>query len=145
MVAGRVIPESTNSPLLLPAELTITDAPAAVRLPLSEELAPTVTVPKLSVVGETDNCPGAVPVPESAMLSGEFDAVEAIESDPLAAPEPVGVNVAVKVTLPLGVSVAGNVNPLIEKPVPVTVAAEIETDEPPVLVSVSDKFVLLPT
>ena len=43
------------------------------------------------------------------------------------------------------VSVAGRVNPLIEKAAPLTFACEIVTEEPPVLVSVSERFVLLPT
>ena len=79
------------------------------------------------------------------MLSGEFDAFDTTERVPLAEPETVGANVAVNVTLWLGVRVAGRVSPLIEKPAPLGVAWEIVTEEPPVLVSVSDKFVLLPT
>jgi len=54
-VFGNVIPERTNSLLLLlPAEM-VTEAPVAVRLPLSEAFAPTTTFPKLRVAGETDN------------------------------------------------------------------------------------------
>jgi hypothetical protein len=41
--------------------------------------------------------------------------------------------------------VRGKVNPLIEKTAPVTFACVMVTDDPPVLVSVSDKLVLLPT
>jgi len=43
------------------------------------------------------------------------------------------------------VSVRGRVNPLIEKSEPVKLACEIVTDDPPVLVRVSDRFVLVPT
>jgi hypothetical protein len=43
------------------------------------------------------------------------------------------------------VRVIGKVNPLIEKTAPVTFACVMVTDDPPVLVSVSDKLVLLPT
>lgn len=57
IVLGRVIPESTNSLLLIPAEVTVTDAPVAFRVPVSAELCPTVTVPKLSVAGEAESCP----------------------------------------------------------------------------------------
>ena len=99
MVTGREIPERVNSLLLLLAELTVTDAPLAVRLPPRAELDPTFTLPKASVVGETARVPAAVPVPERVMASGEFDAVETTEMDPLAAPAVVGVKVAVKVTL----------------------------------------------
>jgi hypothetical protein len=98
-VAGSEIPESTNSPLFKLAELTVTEAPLAVRLPLSAAFDPTTTFPKLRLVGDTANWPEAVPVPESAMLSVELDAFEIIDRLPLAAPAPVGVKVAVKVTL----------------------------------------------
>ena len=39
----------------------------------------------------------------------------------------------------------GKVNPLIEKAVPVTFACEMVTEEPPVLVRVSNRLELLPT
>ncbi len=127
------------------ADVTVTDAPLAVRLPLSGELDPTVTLPKLRLVGDTDNWPAAVPVPESAILSGEFDAFDTTDRFPLAAPAPVGVKVVVNVTLWFAVSVRGKVNPLTEKAAPVKFACERVIDDPPVLVSVSDRFVLLPT
>ena len=144
-VDGSEIPESANSPLLILADETVTDAPLAVRLPLSAELAPSTTLPKLRLVGDTANVPAAVPVPESAMLSGEFDAFDTTDRLPLAAAALAGVKVAVNVTLWFAVRVAGRVSPLIEKPVPLKFACEMVTDDPPVLVSVSDKFVLLPT
>lgn len=143
--AGNEIPESANSVLLRLADVTVTEAPLAVSLPVSGEFDPTVTLPKLRLAGETVNWPAAVPVPESAMLSGEFDAVETTERLPLAAVALVGVKVAVKVTLSLGVRLMGKFNPLIEKAAPVKFACEIVAVEPPVLVSVSDKFALLPT
>ena len=42
-------------------------------------------------------------------------------------------------------SVRGRFNPLTEKVAPVKFACEMVTVDPPVLVSVSDKLVLLPT
>ena len=81
------------------AEVTVTDAPLAFRLPLSDELDPTTTLPKLGLVGDTANWPAAVPVPERAMLSGELDAFDATDRFPLAAPALVGAKVAVNVTL----------------------------------------------
>ena len=45
----------------------------------------------------------------------------------------------------MAVRVRGKVNPLMEKTAPVKFACVMVTDEPPVLVRVSDKFVLLPT
>ena len=98
-VFGNVMPENTNSLLLRLADVTVTDAPLAVRVPLRAELIPSTTLPKLRLVGDTANWPGAVPVPESAMLSGELAAFEVTVKVPLADPAPLGVNVAVKVTL----------------------------------------------
>jgi hypothetical protein len=146
MVTPGENPESTNSLLLMLADVTVTDEPLAVRLPLSDELDPTVTLPKLRLVGETAKVPAAVPVPESAMLSGEFDALETMDRLPFTAPAAVGVKVAVKVRLWPELRLMGKPpNPLIEKAAPVRFAAEIVTVDPPVLLTVSDKFVLLPT
>lgn len=144
-VRGSEIPESTNSLLLRLAEDTVTDAPLAVKLPLSAALDPTVRLPKLRLVGDTAKVPAAVPDPESGILRGEFDALETTERLPLAEPALAGVKVAVKVTLWFGLRVTGKVSPLIEKTDPVTFACEMVTDDPPVLVSVSDKFLLAPT
>ena len=144
-VAGSEIPESTNSPLLRLADVTVTDAPLAVRLPLSGELAPTVTLPKLRLVGDTANWPAAAPVPESAILSVEFDAFDTTDRLPFAAPALAGVKVTEKVTLWFAVSERGKVNPLTEKAAPVKFACEMLMVDPPVLVSVSGKLVLLLT
>ena len=144
MVAGSVIPESTNSLAML-SDDTVTATPVALRLPFSEDLEPTTTFPKLNVAGETASCPGAVPVPESATLSPELDAFETMDTVPLAAPALVGANVTVNVTLWFEESVAGKVNPLTEKAPPLTVAWEMVTADPPVFVNVSDLPLLLPT
>src|ERR1035438_4934151 len=107
MVAGGEIPESTNSLLSRVADVTVTEAPLAIRLPLSDALDPTTTLPKVRLVGETANWPKAVPVPERAILSGELDAFETTDRLPLAAPALAGVKVAVNVTLSSVVSVRG--------------------------------------
>lgn len=145
IVAGNEIPESTNSLLESLAGCTVTAAPLAVRMPLSDELDPTLTFPKLRLAGETANVPAAVPVPESAMLSGESDAFDTTDRFPLTAPLLVGAKVAVNVTLWFGVRVIGNSKPLIEKLALLKLTCEIETVDPPVLVSVSDKLAVLPT
>lgn len=145
MVFGNVIPESANSLLLTVADETVTDALVALKVPLREALAPTTTLPKLRVAGETDSCPGAAPVPESAMFNGELEASDARASVALTAPADAGVKVTVKVTLPLVVRVAGKVRPLTEKLAFEMLACEILTVVPPVLVTVSDRLVFLPT
>ena len=127
------------------AEVIVTEAPLALRLPLSEALEPMATLPKLRLVGDTANWPAAVPVPENAILRGEFDAFDTTDRPPLTAPALAGAKVAVNVTLWFAVSVRGKVNPLAEKAAPVKFACEMVTVDPPRLVSVSDKFVRLPT
>jgi len=79
------------------------------------------------------------------MLSGELDASETIDKDPLAEPAAVGAKVTVNVTLWFEESEVGKVNPVIEKTAPVTLAWDIVTVDPPVLVTVSDLLLLLPT
>ncbi len=145
MVAGNVIPESTNSLLLLLADDTVTEALVALRLPLKGELDPTGTLPKLKAGGETESCPGVVAVPESPMVSGEFEASDTTDKLPLAAPALVGANVAVKVTLPPAVSAVGKVRLVSEKAEPLTLACEMFTVVPPVLVTVSEWLLVLPT
>lgn len=54
IVTGSVIPDKVNSLAMLSDE-TVTAAPVAFRVPLSDELEPTTTLPKLNVAGETDN------------------------------------------------------------------------------------------
>ena len=79
------------------------------------------------------------------MFSGEFDAFDTIERLPLAVPAAVGLKVAVNVTLWFAVRLMGRLNPLVEKTTPIRFACEIVTVELPVLVTVSDELVLLPT
>ena len=54
-VAGREIPESANSLLLMLAAEMVTDDPLASKVPFSEALAPTITLPKFRLVGDTDS------------------------------------------------------------------------------------------
>src|ERR1700723_1088333 len=144
-VRGREIPETANSLLLRLAEVTFTAEPLALREPVSALLNPMFTLPKLRLPGETVNVPAAPPVPERAMLSGEFFAFETIERLPLVEPLPVGAKVAVKVILWFAARLSGNVSPVIENPLPDAFACEMVTVDEPVLVSVSDKLVELPT
>ena len=135
IVAGSEIPDRANSLFVMPDDETVTAAPVAFRVPLSEAPEPTATFPKLNVAGETASEPGAVPVPESAMLRGELDASETIDTVPLAEPALVGAKITVNVTLWFAESVAGKLKPLTEKAVPVTLAWEMVTAVPPVFLS----------
>ena len=55
MVRGRAIPLKENSELVRVAEDRVTLAPVALSIPDKEVLVPTVTFPKLTEVGETNN------------------------------------------------------------------------------------------
>jgi len=79
------------------------------------------------------------------MPNAGFDPVEVMLTLPLAAPFVVGEKSTVNEVLWPAVSVKGKDKPLKLNPVPLAVAAEIVRFVPPVLVSVSDKFALLPT
>lgn len=79
---------------------------------------PTVTVPKLKLVGFDPSTPGDMPVPERGIVSVEFEAVDATVTLPLALPAEAGVKVTLKLALwPVG-RVVGVVIPLTLYPLP---------------------------
>ncbi len=89
--------------------------------------------------------PCVTPVPESGMLKLGLEPLEVMLTLPLAAPLAVGEKSTVKDLLWPAVSVKGRDTPLKLNPLPLAAAAEMVRFEPPVLVRVSDKLVLLPT
>ena len=135
-VTGNVTPLRRNSELLIDPEEIVTLEPIALRLPDCVEVLPTVTVPKLAEVGVRVSCPCAVPVPDKAMARLGLEAFEVIEIPPVTLPATVGENDAVNDRLCPRFRVAGRVKPLIENPVPVTVACDRLTLVPPELVIV---------
>lgn len=86
----------------------------------SDCLLPTVTLPKLRLVGFDPSVPGATPVPDNEMVRVGFEAFEETVTLPLALPAEGGVNVTVKVALWPDVKVRGVVIPLKLNPVPLT-------------------------
>ena len=64
---------------------------------------------------------------------------------PLADPELLGANLTLNDVLCPAFKVSGRDNPLMLKPVPLADAAEIVTLEPPLLVNVPERLLLLPT
>jgi hypothetical protein len=93
-VAGKLSPLRLKTALFALAEVTVTLAPEAVRLPEAEPFVPTTTLPSARVDGETASCPGAaVPVPDNAIPRDGFDPFEVTVTVPLALPAEVGVNV----------------------------------------------------
>ncbi len=93
----------------------------------------------------TGACAGAVPVPVSGTVNVELEALETAVIPPLALPADCGANTVVKFTLAPGLSTNGTFSPLMLNPVPVAVACEMVTLDPPVLVSEFAKVTLLPT
>ena len=91
MVTGSEIPLSANSGLFKLADDTVTLAPVAVSVPLFPKLAPTVTLPKLRLVGVTASCPVAVPVALKGIARFGLEASELTEREPLTLPAAAGV------------------------------------------------------
>ena len=86
-------------PLAAAAEIVRLEPPLFVSVSVSDFELPTVTLPKLKLVGFADSVPGVTPVPESAMFSGELEASEIIARLPLTAPVAVGANFTEKLAL----------------------------------------------
>ena len=78
-------------------------------------------MPKAALDGVAAIC-GCVPVPVSAIASGEFGALLTIEMLPVALPAVAGANRAVKVAICPALIVKGVAIPLMLKPAPDAVA-----------------------
>jgi hypothetical protein len=85
-----------------------------------------------------------VPVPDSAIVVGEFVALLVMVTLPLAFPAVVGSNTTEKDVLCPALSVRGKASPLTEKPVPATLSLDSETLALPELVSVTVCVELVP-
>lgn len=91
-VAGNEIPLIvTPEPVGVIPETVMLVPPEFVRVMFFDEPAPTSTPPKLNVIGEAVR-PGCVPEPFSGTEIGEFDALLATASVPVAAPTDCGWN-----------------------------------------------------
>jgi len=143
---GRVRPLMENPvPLGEAEEMVTVDPPVLVRVSERLVLLPTCTLPKARLVGLAVSVPCVIPVPERGMLRLGFDPLEVMLTLPLAAPAVVGANFTENEVLCPAVKVTGRVSPLKLKPVPLALAAEIVRVDPPELVSVSERVVLLPS
>lgn len=111
--------------------------PVFINVTLSELLFPTATLPKsrLPVLALNDAVV-AIPLPLTAMASGEFKALLASEIVPVAAPAPVGANTTLNVALCPTAMLSGSVNPDVLKPAPLTLALLIVAVAVPVFCSV---------
>jgi hypothetical protein len=101
-VSGKEIPLTVNGvPVVMPAEVTVTDPLLALKVAVCLWLDPTVTFPKLMLAGLTASCPAVAvpPEPESGIERDGLAALDVIESAPLTAPLDVGANATLKVKL----------------------------------------------
>ena len=144
-VMGNVAPLKVNSELVVVAEEITTLEPTAFKLAAIVLLAPTVTLPRLALVGETVKVPAAVPVPDKGMDTVGLLALEITVRLPLTAPLTVGVKNTLNVTLAAGASVKGGLIPVRPNAEPVVFAEDSVTGAVPILVSVSASVAVLPT
>jgi hypothetical protein len=84
--------------VLVPEEI-VTGEPVALSVPDRDAFDPVLTLPKFKAVGASVNCPGAVPLPDSAMFSCGLEASERIERLPVIEPATLGVKTTPNVTL----------------------------------------------
>jgi hypothetical protein len=145
-VTGVVMPLKLNPEPLIPTDEIVTVVPPVlVTVSDRDLLFPTVTVPKLRLVGFAPSVPGVTPVPDSGMVSVGFEALEVMVRLPLALPADDGVKETLNVALCPAVRVTGVVIPVKLNPEPLIPTEEIVTLVPPVLVTVSDTDFLFPT
>ena len=81
-------------------------------------LFPTVTVPKLRLVGLAPSVPGVTPEPDRGMVRVGFEALDVIVRFPLALPADDGANETLKVALCPALNVTGVVIPVKLNPEP---------------------------
>jgi hypothetical protein len=110
---GAVIPLKVNPLPLIPTEETVMlELPVFVTVSDRVCLLPTLTLPKLKLVGFDPSAPGEIPVPDNARVSVGFAASEVMVTPPLTLPVVCGAKVIVNVVLWEVLSVTGAVIPL---------------------------------
>jgi hypothetical protein len=99
-VTGAVIPLRLNPVPLIPTwEIVALAPPVLVTVSDKDWLLPTVTLPKLRLVGFEPSVAGATPVPDNGIVSVGFEPFEVMVTAPLAVATDCGANVTVKVAL----------------------------------------------
>jgi hypothetical protein len=145
MVTGTVKPLMLNPvPEALAAEIVMLAVPGFVNVIDWDPLLPTWTFPKATLDGFGERVP-CVPVPLKAIVAGDPGALLVIEMLPVALPEVVGANCAVNEVFAPALIVVGKARPLILKPAPEALAAEIVSAALPGLVNVTLCAELPPT
>lgn len=108
-------------------------------------LLPTLTFPKLWLIGFAVSSPGATPVPDAGNVRCALLAVLATAKLPLELPAVAGENSIENVVLCPALRVIGKVTPVKPNPAPAALTCEIITGDPPELVKVSISDLVLPT
>jgi hypothetical protein len=123
---------------LIAADLTVTEpAPPAFRITPKLALEPTVTSPKLRLVGLTVR-DGVLPAVPLRLIVGLLDALLLMFKVPAEEPATVGAYFTARVTVCFGLNVTGNVAPETVKPVPLIDAEFNVTAVVPLEESVTD-------
>ncbi len=138
---GAIVVDVDSPVRLIPAPLAANCEKVSVALPLflsvigCEFVFPTTTFPKLTLdkLADTNACE---PLPLNGIDAGGLAVLLPIETAPVAAPGPVGVNLtATSIVFP-GARLAGADSPLTVKPAPETVAGLMATLPVPLFVKV---------
>ena len=111
-VSGNVIPLTVNSELFDNAEETVTLPALALSVTVWLWFAPTTTLPKSTVAGETASSPWPVAVPDREILRFGSEASDTAEMVPVADPAEVGAKTTLNVILCPELSVCGRFKPL---------------------------------
>lgn len=137
-VSGVVMPLAVTS-----FALTVTWESVTLELPLFvivtglELEVPALMLPKAMLEGLAERVTvAAVPVPLKATALGEFGALLAIVTLPVKLPELVGAKSTLNDAVPPAAMVAGVVNPLTLKPLPLSATCEMVSAADPVFVIV---------
>jgi hypothetical protein len=108
------------------------ELPVFVTVTLREALLPTLTFPKLTLVGFTDNVkPAATPAPLNAMAEEGLVASLTSERLPVTGPADLGSNCTLKLAVLPPLNVKGSANPEVLKPAPEMFAAVTVTEALP--------------
>src|SRR5207245_2891624 len=96
-VSGKVSPLMLKpAPVTLPCAMVKLALPELVKVRFCTPVAPTSTLPKLTLGGVTESC-GCTPVPLRAMVLGAFFAYTTLYRSPDALPVVAGANCTLKV------------------------------------------------
>lgn len=136
-VSGNEAPlnENSGSPTF-PDEMVTLEF-NALSVVVSDLLAPTMTLPKLSPAGLTESCPAAAPLPESEIGEIVLEASDTSVKLPEALAATLGAKTTSKVKLSPAFNCKGKYIPSRLKPTPVKFARERVTVDPPVFFRVS--------